>query len=420
MNENDHIRDLLVRGVAAAKAKETNEARFYLKWLLEMQPAPDLRVEALIWLAELSADANDKRKWIEEALAYNPADMRSRRILAILNGLLLPEQIMDPDQIQHPYAAPEPQKASADRFVCPQCGGRMTFTPDGKDLSCEYCEARGSNLRLQTTQQAVAAENFLIAMATGKGHLHPVNRQSFICQGCAAEFILAAEEISSTCPYCASVYVIKNSTVREQISPHLIFPFEINATEAHAALQHWLKLARLTQNGNLVIERGSGIYLPAWSFEMAGQVPWTGMVEESRNRWVAQAGNEIVYHTSVLVPAGNRLCSDCTDELHCFNLQQAVTYEESYLANWPAETYTVTLGDASLEARRWTYEFEKQSVRDRFLQPVRDLGFHSTGITIESFRLVLLPLWLFYYQVDKERFQVVINGVAVCPAVSGL
>ena len=158
------------------------------------------------------------------------------------------------------------------------------------------------------------------------------------------------------------------------------------------------------------VERGVGIYLPAWSFELAGEVPWSAELQDSRDHWVAQTGSEIVYHPGVLAPAGPRLTPECAAELQGFDIRQAEAFDPRYLADWPAETYTIAVGDASLEARSWTYEFEKQSVRDRFLQPVRNLSFQSTGITIESFQLVLLPLWVSAYLLKDVHYQVVING----------
>ena len=133
-------------------------------------------------------------------------------------------------------------------------------------------------------------------------------------------------------------------------------------------------------------------------------------MEERRDHWVTETGSEIVYHAGVLVAASARLSPECAEELRTFDLKQAVPFDERYLADWPAETYQISVGDASLEARRWTYEFEKQSVRQRMLRRVRDLSFHSLGIAIEAFQLVLLPLWLGHYNLNGNRFEVVVNG----------
>jgi predicted RNA-binding Zn-ribbon protein involved in translation (DUF1610 family) len=378
---------------------------------MNYDPPLEMRVEALVWLGEAAGDPAEKRRYIEEALAYNPSDMRARRTLALLNGQLNPAEVVDPDRLAHPQAAAAAQPAGVDRFTCPQCGGRMTFTPDGSGLNCEYCESRRGAALGKAATDASAAQSFLTAMATRQGHLHPVNRQTFNCQGCGSTFILPAEQLSATCPYCGSAYAVRRAETRELLDPQLIFPFQVDENQARQALGAWLTGQRLAGEGGLQVERGLGIYLPAWSFEMAGQVPWNCLVEESRNKWVAQSNIEIVYHTGVLVPATTRLCAECAAEMKAFDLKQALPFNEDYLANWAAETYQVALGDASLEARRWTYEFEKDSVRGRMLQPVRDLTFNSLGITIESFRLVLLPFWLSHYHLGKERYQVAINGL---------
>ena len=40
MTVDSYTRDLLMGGIAAAKAKEAGEARFFLKWLLRLDPPP--------------------------------------------------------------------------------------------------------------------------------------------------------------------------------------------------------------------------------------------------------------------------------------------------------------------------------------------------------------------------------------------
>jgi predicted RNA-binding Zn-ribbon protein involved in translation (DUF1610 family) len=416
---DDSTRDLFIRGIGAARAKDYAEARRYLEWVLRLNPDLERRVDCLYWLSESSADAVEKRRWLEEALANNPSDMRCRRALALLNGELQAADIVNPDRDQQQAAAAEPVKARADRFTCPQCGGRMTFAPDGQSLTCEYCEARQSTARTGgvTGNDPAAAESFLIAMATRKGHIHPVNRQTFNCQGCGINFILPPDQLSATCPYCGSAYVVHDPTSRELIDPHVILPFRVTQEQAQPLLKAWFAKLNLPREAHPQVEHCAGIYLPAWSFEMAGQVPWSCLVEQSRNHWVPESNDEIVYHASVIVPASARLCAECAAGLRDFDLKQALPFDERYLANWPAETYQVNVGDASLEARRWTYEYEKESVRGRMLRPVRDLTFNSLGITIESFKLALLPLWLTHYQLNQERFEVMVN--AITGAVTG-
>ena len=82
----DSIRDLLVRGIAAAKAQDKDEACFFLEWVLRLDPPLDERLEALYWLNEASDNSKKKRDCLEEILARRPTDYRARRSLAVLEG----------------------------------------------------------------------------------------------------------------------------------------------------------------------------------------------------------------------------------------------------------------------------------------------------------------------------------------------
>ena len=116
-------------------------------------------------------------------------------------------------------------------------------------------------------------------------------------------FCCSPQQLSITCPYCGSAYVVRSRQSRELIDPHLILPFTLAENQADQAFSAWLSEQNLAAGAQ--VERTAAIYLPAWSFEMAGQVPWSCLVEERRNHWVTENGSEIVYHSSVLVRAAS-------------------------------------------------------------------------------------------------------------------
>ncbi len=177
--------DLLSRGRAAAKAGEKAETRRYLERLLNLDPPSDERMEALYWLSEVSDDPREQRELLESILAANLGDVRARRKLAILDGRLRPEEIVDPDRVAAP-ASSDPQAARTRSFTCPQCGGRMTFAPDGQNLVCEFCESRQHIFAAQTPVE----EDFLVALATAKAQRRPLAANIVTCGGCSAVFIL--------------------------------------------------------------------------------------------------------------------------------------------------------------------------------------------------------------------------------------
>ena len=416
MPEFDSTRDLIVRGMAAIKNKQFDLGRRYLERALRLDPPVEQRVDALVYLVEIAPSSEVKRKLIAQVLAIDPSEPRIRRQLAILDGKLDPAQIVDPDRLAAQPVPTGALAADAKRFICPNCGGRMVFTPDGTGLVCEYCAARNRAGKADTAAPVgVAEEDFTVAMATARGHSKPVQRQVFACQGCGATFILPPQQLTLTCPYCESAYVVKESQARELVAPEGVIPFAIGEKEAQQALRDWLGGLRL--EAPVKVANGSGLYLPAWTFDLGGQIDWRGWVNLGRDRWTGKerweerVDLELVYCNDLLIPASQRLPEACRAELSGYNLGGLVAYDESYLADWPAETYQETVGDASLEARQYTFQKAQDKVKNKLLgQQVRDLSFSSLGIIVESFKLVLLPAWLTHYTVEEKRYDLIVNG----------
>ena len=182
---SDSAHDLLVRGIAALKAKEYQEANFYLDRVLTNEPDIQESIEARLGLCEISTDPKEQRNLLEDILSNDPTEARARRKLAILDGKLKPDEIVDADHLVQP--AQNTQEANdPKRFVCPKCGGRMTFLPDGKSLTCEYCQSRQElNSNSHNSQQS-SEQDFFLAMATSRAHFSPVVQRTFSCKGCGA------------------------------------------------------------------------------------------------------------------------------------------------------------------------------------------------------------------------------------------
>ena len=276
---SDGTRDLLIRGLAAMRAGDHLEARRYMEWVLRLDPDDQQRIEAWLALAELSSDPVEKRNYLEEVLARDTGEARARRALAILDGKLKVEDIVDPDRVAQPVVEVE-QATGARRFICPQCGGRMTFKPDGKTLTCEYCETRQSlSIPRQMSEQANAGEDLPIAMATASGHLRPAARRTFTCQGCGMAFVLPPQQLTLTCPHCASAYVVDAGEV-ETILPNGVIPFGVDEPQAKRLLRAWLERNKLLNGAR--VTSGAAVYVPVWAFDLSGSIGWRGMRQGER------------------------------------------------------------------------------------------------------------------------------------------
>jgi len=63
----------LTRGIAAAKAKEKDEARFYLNGCCAAKTRTESGVNALLWLSQISDDPAEKHACLENILVIEPA-----------------------------------------------------------------------------------------------------------------------------------------------------------------------------------------------------------------------------------------------------------------------------------------------------------------------------------------------------------
>jgi DNA-directed RNA polymerase subunit RPC12/RpoP len=398
---SDSVRDLLVRGIAAAKDGAKAEARRYLEWALRLDPTDEQRARAWLWLSEVSDDPAEKREYIERILAFDPTDPVARRKLAVLDGRLRPEDIIDPDRLV--VAGPgTPQPAQARQFVCPQCGGRMVFDPQGR-LICEYCEQRQASPVPSVMGGRIEEQDFILTLATARGHTRAVATRCLRCHACGAAFVLPPETLSFACPYCASTYAVEQAEVQELLPPAAIIPFAVDRAEAQRAVARWLRSERLEGLAHTIPL--TGLYLPAWTFDVRCDV---SVGYQGQNGYTPD--KETVFENDVPVSASRTLPETLAEEVNHFRLEGLLPYDPRYLAGWPAETYRISMADASLVARQKTLARARQRFASRWDAV---MGINKMGmplLAVESFRLILLPLWIACYRDGERMYSVIVNG----------
>jgi len=414
---SEDVRGLLVRGIAAAKAKEKDQARFYLEWVLRRGDADlEQQVDAWLWLSQITDDPAKKRECLEQVLAINPAHPLARRGMAILQGRLKPEDVMDDRQPVQPVQPSAPSQVR--RYVCPKCGGKMTFDPQKRALACEHCghtmheyQAIMSGALVTEVQE----RDFFATLPTVQAHRWEIpTERALTCKGCGALFTLPPAQVSGACPFCESPHVIQTSAERELIQPEGILPFQFDADRALHIARQWLK-KRSFRPGDLdqksALARPRGVYMPFWTFDIGGQVKWHATIEKDR-QVIHRDDLYLVDHDDLLVPGTHSLPPDTLNKLSNFDTRALVPYSPDLLANWPTEIYQIPLADASLVARQRALEAARTRIRDYILsaENVRDLNCSSLGIVINTYKLVLLPVYVAGYRYQGRYFSLGING----------
>ena len=412
----DYGRELLKSGIIEAKAGNKDAALRYLDRAAYMSHDHDVLAEAWFWISQLRDDKIEKRKALENCLAHNLQHARARRALAILDGKLKADEIIDPDHLPLP---PEGLRAAdAERFMCPKCGGRMTFSPDGQSLTCEYCSR---NQKFAAQPGTADEKDFIVAMATARGHGKPLNQQVFHCEGCGCEFILPPNQISTTCVYCGSPHVVNWESEEQLLAPDGIIPHQFDQRRATQYLIEWVQKNKIKPDVGAGSSRPKlrGVYLPLWTFDLGGEIRYTGEVYENENDIFGQQLRETrvrrvsdsypVLVNDLPIPAARKLSGVFQQLIPTFELRAVKPYEAGYLANWPAEVYDIPMAEASLDARAQGLAKYKREL-PAIIAPARLISTSSSNMMVESFRLTLLPVWMTELPFDGREHLVLING----------
>ncbi len=407
---DDYGKELLRSGIIEAKTGNKDSARRYLDRAIYMSSAFDVLAEAWFWMSEVVDDPAEKRKALENCLSHDLHHARARRSLAILDGKLKADEVINPDKLP---AAPEGLRAAdAQRFICPKCGGRMSFSPDGQGLVCEYCT------RNQTLDSGTANEkDFIVAMATARGHGKPLQEQVFHCNGCGAEFILPPKQISASCAYCNSPHVVSLEKTKDLLAPDGIIPHAFNQKQAIKLLVTWVEGNQIKPEKQVELPRG--LYLPLWTFDIGGAIDYTyEMVVSDEQSFGRRRGEAQVIRMTdqypimvddLPLPASRKPSAVFLKLIPTFDMKSIKPYDPRFLASWPAEIYDVPMADASLDARSQAYKKYKQQL-PQLVNNANIVNTSSANLLVESFKLNLLPVWMTELPFNGRIHLVLING----------
>lgn len=376
-------------------------ARRQLERVIDLAQDRTLLADAWFWMSETSLDPKEKRSQLESTLAYDIHHAQARRSLAILDGKLIPGEIIDPENPPQ-TRTDSAQISSAERFTCQKCGGKMSFAPDGFSLVCEYCN-RNLNIKAEVLQEE---QDFIIAMATARGHLQPTLMNTFICQGCGADFLLAAEVISCECSFCGSAHVVAPESKQMLIEPDCIIPMVLLQSQANEQLYLWIQNNKVQPDNPP--EPVRGVYLPIWSFDIGGHVAWSG--ERKQNNKVTHINDEdIVSFNDLAIPASKTLSALLVRIMGSYDLVNAPAYNARFLAGWPAKVYEIPMVESSLEARQKASQLIERRIvsKDGALE---NLKYSTAEIYVDTFKLTLVPVWISSFHVQSKKYSALISG----------
>lgn len=327
---------------------------------------------------------------------------------------------------------------AAHRWPCEACGSDLRFTPGATRLTCDHCGH---------VQDIPAASGRERKHALGELDLDAALRdqlpgtameapQTTRCASCGALVEFQGAQHATECPFCASPVAVGTGTHR-QIKPQALIPFRLTEEQARDAMTKWLGRLWFAPGGLVEYARKgralNGIYTPYWTFDAASRSRYKGergtyyyetrtvtvqvngkperRQEQVRHtRWQAVSGWVSRDFDDVLVLASTSLPQGYTQGLAPWDLGALEPYRPDYLAGFTAEGYTVALPDGHARARTIMAQVIQGDVIRAIGGDEQRVARIDSEFTLETFKHVLLPVWMAAYKYDGRTFRFVVNG----------
>ena len=319
------------------------------------------------------------------------------------------------------------------RAPCPGCGAQLTFRADTQQLGCSHC---GATKALDFSRNRLA--EIPLSSLLLDNELNPamlVEQQLFHCPGCGARTRVAATNPTLSCGFCGNVAINPDAQHTRLIEPAGVLPFQLDRAAATRRFRHWLG-SNWFAPGDLAsgarLDNLRGICLPFWTFDAQANSAWRGerghrytetergtdgngrviTRQITRTDWTSASGRHEQFYDDVLTLASRGLARQqkYVGEVLNYDLKAVVDYDPRVLLGWEAEVYAIDLAEALETARATVYEQERLACSRELGGDVQRGLTVKTSLHNESFKHLLLPLWLCAYVYRGKLHHFLING----------
>jgi hypothetical protein len=319
------------------------------------------------------------------------------------------------------------------KFNCPACGAEANWNPAKQALVCSYCGT--------VSPAEIRADGQIVEHDLAKALREiPDSRRgwetqkvSVRCQSCNAISVFDPQRVAQRCDFCGSAQLVKYEDVKEVFRPESVLAFKISETQVRETIRRWYGSHWFAPNklgGSALTDRVHGIYLPYWTFDAQVHAEWTAesgyyyyetehytdnngqrQARQVRHtRWQSSAGQIDHFFDDELVAASVGVDADKLRAVEPFPTEELMPYNTGYVAGWVVERYQLDLIGAAQHSR------EVMDKKLYALCAARVPGDTHRNLNVnadysgQTFKHILLPVWLLSYSYGARKFQVVVNG----------
>lgn len=324
--------------------------------------------------------------------------------------------------------------SALEKYSCPACGAQAEWNPSKQKLVCGFCGTESPyQIDRDTGQVAEIDLAATLRDLPEEDRGWQTERRSVQCQSCKAVMVYDPQRVGQNCEFCGSPALVSYDEIKAPIRPHGVLPFKIDRGRVRDDIRGWWRSKWLAPNKlskTAMVDRVHSLYIPYWTFDARVHCPWQAEAghyyyvsvagrdskgrsvtrQERRVRWSAASG--VVDHAfdDEPVPGTQGLPLELLRKVEPFPTGESVKYDTAFLAGHVVEHYKVVLLEAAQQSQAQMHaKLEALCAAQVPGDTHRNLRIVPT-YSAQTFKHVLVPIWLLTYNYGRTAYQVLVNG----------
>jgi hypothetical protein len=324
--------------------------------------------------------------------------------------------------------------AAVAKRACPACGAPAEWNPAKQRLVCPFCGTEAP-FDVNAATGAIEEIDLVKTLREMPDDLRgwKAEKRSVQCQSCKAVMVFDPARVGQNCEFCGSPALVDYKELKDPIRPQSLLPFKVSQTQVRENIRRWYASKWFAPNAfktRALVDTVHGVYVPYWTFDAQVHCLWWAdagyyyyTTETFRNnqgqtetrqvrhvRWEPASGAIDHFFDDDLVPGTRGVDAALLRAVEPFPTTELVPYDTAFLSGFVVEHYQVVLIDAAKRSQEQMHqklmalcssEVPGDTQRNLRIEP---------SYSSQTFKHVLVPIWLLAYTYGSKRFQVVVNG----------
>ena len=320
------------------------------------------------------------------------------------------------------------------KFPCAACGAQAEWNPSKQLLVCPFC-GTSAPFNIDAATGAIEELDLVKALRElpdDQRGWH-ADKRTVQCQSCKAVSVFDPQRVGQNCDFCGSPALIDYNEIKAPIRPQSLLPFKVTEGQVREQIRRWYAskwLAPNTLKRRAMVDRVHGVYIPYWTFDAHAVCPWradaghyyyttetyrdnqgrTQTRQVRHTRWEPASGEVRHFFDDEPIPGTQGVSQALLQQVQPFPTQELVPYDTAYLSGFVVEHYQVVLVDAAQRSQQaMTEQLRAMSAAQVPGDTYRNLQIHPS-FSGQTFKHILVPIWLLTYDFKAKPYQVVVNG----------